>query len=582
MKHTESTSKYRRLARNMVLVTVLAALVPLFVVQIITLRGFSDAYSTKVREHMGELVQKHSQNIDRFLTERLAYIRMLARANSFDQLSDQQFLNQKLAMLKEEYAGVFVDLGLVDADGVQVAYAGPYNLLGADYSETYWFKQAMSSDQYISDVFTGLRGTPHFIVAVRQSRHGRDWILRSTIDFEAFNSLVENIRLGRTGFAFILNRTGLFQTRPRTEVSMNDEPLQEFLYSNLEVQPGTVYESKDRNGVEWIMVMAPLKHGEWILCCRQESADALKVLGRGENAAYLALLLAGIIVGVAAYIMARRMVDRLQEADKEREVMSEKVIEAGRLASIGELAAGIAHEINNPVAIMVEEAGWIQDLMTDGDMNTPDNMGELERAMAQIRTQGSRCKEITHKLLSFARKTDSRTCDIDLNQMALDAVSLLKQKTRYANVHIHTELEDDIPAISASPTEIQQVLVNLINNSVDAIGSNGGDVVLSTRKNGGSVELVISDNGPGIPEPDIDRIFDPFFTTKPVGQGTGLGLSICFGIIDKLGGVIRVKSRVGEGTSFIIKLPAVEEQPGDSGSHCEDIHKSEQQPGGGK
>lgn len=555
MTNSGSGNNYRRLARNMVLIIVLVALTPLALIQGYTLRGLSDAYQKKVREHMGELVQKHSQNIDRFLNERLADIRILARSNSYETLGEQQFLKQKLAMLKEEYTGVFVDMGLVNAQGKQTTYAGPYNLTGADYSETYWFKQALKREQYISDVFTGLRGTPHFIVAVKQLRDGREWILRATIDFEAFNLLVENIRLGKTGFAFILNRTGEFQTKPRTEVNLTGEPFRNYLSSALEIKTTSIFEPRDETGHRSIIVMAPLKRGQWLLCCRQESSDAFKALGQVETAALITLLLAGVAVTLTAFFLARRMVDRLAEADQGKAVMNEKVIEANRLASIGELAAGIAHEINNPVAIMVEEAGWIQDIMADDDLCTPDNLSELERSLIQIKTQGARCKEITHKLLSFARKTDPRISEVNLNEVILDAVSLLRQKTRYVNVHIDTELEPDLPYISASPSEIQQVILNLINNAVDAIGSGGGEVMLSTSRNGEMVEMVVTDTGPGIPEAHLDRIFDPFFTTKQVGEGTGLGLSICFGIAHKLGGSIGVRSQVGEGTTFTIRFP---------------------------
>ena len=555
MTNSGSGNNYRRMARNIVLIMVLVGLVPLALIEGYSLRNFGEVYRKKVLEHMAELVQKHSQNIDRFLIERLADIRMLARSNTFEQLSDLEFLHRRLAMLKEENNGVFVDLGLVNSDGKQIAYAGPFNLSGADYSQTYWFKQALKSEQYISDVFTGLRGSPHFIVAVKQRWDGQDWILRATIDFEAFNVLVENIRLGKTGFAFILNRAGEFQTKPRSEVNLTGRPFMEFLLSGLDIRTTTIVETDEGPTAPSIVVMSPLKLGQWILCCQQESADAFMALNQTEIAALIALIVSGVLVTMVAFFMARRMVDRLTEVDKEKAVMSEKVIEAGRLASIGELAAGIAHEINNPVAIMVEEAGWIQDLKSDGQLNTPENMAELDRALIQIRTQGGRCKEITHKLLSFARKTDPLTSEVDLNQVVLDAVSLLRQKTRYANILIRTELEPNLPEISVSPSEIQQVILNLINNAVDAIGSGGGEVLLTSHSNNEEVELEITDTGQGIPEVDLDRIFDPFFTTKPVGQGTGLGLSICFGIINKLGGSIRVRSRVGEGTTFTIHFP---------------------------
>jgi two-component system NtrC family sensor kinase len=213
---------------------------------------------------------------------------------------------------------------------------------------------------------------------------------------------------------------------------------------------------------------------------------------------------------------------------------------------------------------MVEEAGWIDDLLADEDYGESSTKEELQRAVIQIRTQGQRCKEITHKLLSFARKTDPRSDHVSLNQIVEDTISLIRQKTRYANVKIVAELDENLPFVAAPPSELQQVLLNLVNNAVDAIGSEGGTVTLVTKSENGKVIVEVADTGAGIPEPLLSKIFDPFFTTKPVGQGTGLGLSICFGIVNKLHGDIKVKSQVGLGTSFIIMLPAAE--PTESGA----------------
>ncbi len=128
------------------------------------------------------------------------------------------FLTKKLAILREEYGGVFVDLGLIDPNGVQQAYSGPFNLAKADYADAVWFSETQQSQYYISDVFTGLRGSPHFIVAVKIPWKDQGWILRATVDFNAFNDLVSNIRIGTTGIAFILNRAGELQTKPQIEV----------------------------------------------------------------------------------------------------------------------------------------------------------------------------------------------------------------------------------------------------------------------------------------------------------------------------------------------------------------------------
>lgn len=551
--------RYRLLTGNLVLFVVATSLLPLLITGAIILYKFHDAYQAKVLDHLEELVQKHSQNIDSFLTDRLGDIRVLARASTLDELKNSEFLRRKLEILREEYGGAFVDLGLVNAQGEQVAYAGPFNLAKADYSGAKWFEKTLSGEHYISDVFAGLRGTPHFIVAVKRGCAKNCFVLRATIDFEHFNALVENIRIGATGFAFILNREGKFQTKPPYEVAVQREPYAKLLTGSREPGRTQVMTRADSLGREFIFAVAPLKKGDWLLCLQQQADDAFSNLNRTVQLAWILFAVIGAAVVLIGYIVSKRMVAHVAQADRARAAMSDKVIETGRLASIGELAAGIAHEINNPVAIMVEEAGWIQDLLDEGECHTDENIKEIERAMKQIRTQGGRCKEITHKLLSFARKTDPTEREIDLNELVSEVMGLLSQKIRYANVEIKTDLAAGLPIIKASPSEMQQVFLNLLNNAVDAMGPEGGSIKVATsRMEDGQIAVTVTDTGMGIAEANLARIFDPFYTTKPVGQGTGLGLSIVYGIIKKLGGDISVRSRKGEGTSFKVFMPAAD------------------------
>jgi two-component system NtrC family sensor kinase len=203
---------------------------------------------------------------------------------------------------------------------------------------------------------------------------------------------------------------------------------------------------------------------------------------------------------------------------------------------------------------MVEEAGWIQDLLSEG-IDKADNFEEFKRALDQIQTQGHRCKGITHKLLSFARKTDSRMETLQLNEFVNEVVDLLSQKFKYANIDVDVQLDPELPAIQASATEIQQVLMNILQNAVYAMEKTGGKIAVLTEADDQNISVSIKDTGPGISPDNLARIFDPFFTTRPVGKGTGLGLSICYGIINKMGGRIDVESKLDEGTTFTIVLP---------------------------
>jgi len=547
---------YRSLTRNMVLLVMVISLTPMLLVTGIILKQFSASHHEKIYAHLGELVLKHKQNMDSFLEERLQNIRFLADSIDFDRCGQGNLVDGHLARLQRAYGPVFVDLGVVDEQGQQVAYAGPFRLEKARYADADWFKRAIESRYYTSDVFLGLRGAPHFILSVRKTCQGQKWIIRATIDFVEFNRLVEKIRIGETGFAYILNRTGQFQTKPLFDFTPDlDIYARYFATLQRGIKEVEIQERLDGAGVKSLYVSALLKGGDWLLVYKQASSDAYSDLRNAQTVAVVLFVLGGIAIVALAFSMSGKMVRRIATSDREKEIMNRQVIETGKLASVGELAAGIAHEINNPVAIMVEEAGWLQDLMEDRAYKTDSELKEFERALEQIRTQGKRCKEITHKLLSFARKTDSRIEDFEIGHLIEEVVSLSAQRAKYSNVEIVSHLAPRLPAISASQSELQQVFLNLINNALDAMDKTGGTLTISARQEDGQILISVSDNGPGIPKAILARIFDPFFTTKPVGSGTGLGLSICYGIIHKMGGAISVRSAVDAGTTFEIHIP---------------------------
>jgi two-component system, NtrC family, sensor kinase len=558
---------YKSLTRRMILTVIIVSFTPMILVSGAILYQFHVSYHEKVADHLEELVKKHKKSIDQFLNEKLGEIRFLAQNSELENLCKESYLKRQLATLQQELDPVFVDLGMVNSKGLQIAYAGPFKLGKAQYSEAEWFKQAIQSQYFISDVFLGLRGLPHFIVAVRKSFQGEHWIFRATIDFMAFNNLVENVRIGKTGFAFIVNREGKCQTKPCLDIIPSKTNYMNLLKNgNRDIRKIYIVEAKDDFGKKNIYTSAFLKSGNWMLICQQNKSDAYSDLYRAKKIAALIFLLGGVGIITMAILLSRRMVIHIAQADREKDMMNQQVIETGKLATVGELAAGIAHEINNPVAIMVEEAGWMEDLLEDEEIK--ENLEEFQRALKQINTQGKRCKEITHKLLSFARKTDSRIQVVLMNDLIKDAIGLAEQTAKYSKITIHTNLEENIPFIQASQTEIQQVFLNLINNAVDAMDSKGGGTIdITSRLDGDAIVVDFADNGPGIHRNNLARIFDPFFTTKPVGKGTGLGLSICYGIIKKMGGEIYVQSVVDQGTTFSIHIPIPKDLIEESSMH---------------
>jgi PAS domain S-box-containing protein len=245
----------------------------------------------------------------------------------------------------------------------------------------------------------------------------------------------------------------------------------------------------------------------------------------------------------------------------QRQALINQVIQSERLAAVGRLAAGVAHEINNPLAVIGEITGYLQDLTEEGPALKRRQLDkELQEGLPKVAAQIRRCRSITSRLLSFARKSEVRREVADVSTALDDILPYLTKEARLAGVQIHRRLHAGLPLIRIEDLQLEEVLINLIKNAIHAMSPRGhGNIWLFSAHRGGHVMLTVKDDGPGIAKDVMDRLFDPFVSTKPVGQGTGLGLSICYGIVKHHGGEILVESEPGQGTIFEIALPVARE-----------------------
>lgn len=236
--------------------------------------------------------------------------------------------------------------------------------------------------------------------------------------------------------------------------------------------------------------------------------------------------------------------------DITRDINVQKVMmQQEKLASIGRLSAGVAHEINNPLTTILTSAMLLQE---DADPDSP-----LCKELETIANETLRCREIVTSLLDFARQTKPVKNMFDINDIVISCVLLTKKQAAFKDIRVSQILHDGALPIFVDRGQLEQVMINLILNAVEATGG-GGEITVTTSSTADEdfVEISIGDTGPGIPEADIGRIFDPFFTTK--SHGTGLGLAITHGIIEQHGGTISVQSKTGQGTRFTILLPMTE------------------------
>ena len=237
-----------------------------------------------------------------------------------------------------------------------------------------------------------------------------------------------------------------------------------------------------------------------------------------------------------------------------RKKIEQQMAATERLASLGTLAAGVAHEINNPLAIISESTGWMKQLLAKDELKGMHRRPDFEMALEKVEKSVERAKRITHQLLSFVRKSDSSFSQVDLAGLIDESLQFVEHETKKRNIKIVRKIDCSPVAVWSDPYRIRQALINLLTNAVHAAGEEGA-ITLALEDAADHASITVSDDGPGIPRENLTRIFEPFFSTKAPGEGTGLGLFVSRGVIEKLGGRITVHSEVGKGASFCIRLP---------------------------
>jgi len=556
-------NRYATLRRLILAIMILVPFIPFILVLGIGYYYFTTSLESTTIASMKRIVGDHRQMIESFLRERKADLEFVVHSFRFEQLADPQELYKVFIHLQEESVA-FVDLGLFNEEGIHVAYHGPYRLVGKDYSQEDWFKQVLTQGYYVSDIFLGYRRIPHFIIALAVEEEGKKWVIRATIDTHLFTDLVEKVRIGKTGEAYIVNRQGIFQTERRSGGNLMDRDPDGIIQpsSNDEIR---TFVKKDSKGEEYLYATTWLKDKEWMLVVRQEEADAFRALRSASYIIILVSLIGGALIVAVAFYLTGQIIRRMEVIDTEKDQLGQQLVRATRLAELGQMAAGFAHEINNPLQIMKSEQTLIDTIFSDmkgrGDLKESEDLKEVEDSMAQIKLQIDRCAKITQAILKFGRQSEPVVKDVDLLSFIPEVTSMISKKASVSGITLREQIAENTPIIHVDPSQLQQVLLNLYNNAIDAIverhGSQGGELTVEAGPDeDGRVRLMVQDNGVGINPENLKKVFTPFFTTKPVGKGTGLGLSVCYGIVDSMGGVMEVQSEKGVGTKFVIRLPS--------------------------
>ena len=544
------TLNFRRIWLVFVLVTSGFAIIPVVFFAFIDYNVTKYSVEQEAILRTSRLASNNWRSVSFFLNQRKSALVFTTLDNSFIDLTNPARLASILTNLQRGF-GDFTDIGVINADGLQVAYKGPYNLEGKDYSDQEWFKNVLTEGMYISDVFLGFRNVPHLAIAIKHHLpDGSFYVLRATLEHQ-FTSLLSQNESGGGGDIFLINTKGLLQTPSRyfgDVLSKIPISVPEF------VSQTNVMEAKISDADVLIVGYAYVPETSFILMAAQPKSELMEPwrISRKDLILYLAISITFILIWII--IAVSYMVKRMRISDQKRLGYLHMLEYSNKLATIGRLAAGIAHEINNPLAIINEKAGLIKDYFTF--KTEYKNDPKLIQIVDAITSSVSRCSRITRRLLSFARHIDVSIQSINLKEVIQEVLGFMEKEAEYRAINVDIQVPDDIPEFETDRGKLQQILLNIVNNAFAAL-SDGGQLVLKAENVGEDhVMITCSDNGCGISESDLKHIFEPFFSTKAKsGAGTGLGLSITYGLVKELGGDIQVSSQVNKGTTFTITLP---------------------------
>jgi len=542
-----SANPYGRLRRQMLLVLLCFGLIPLIGMGIAGSVANRDAIVTRMRNVLEAMVKNRKVTVELFLGDTMRQLRFTAASQPVDRLLKPEVLEGLLNQVRQD-GGAIVDLGLIADNGRHLAYAGPYKLQGLDYSGQPWFQQVMVLGRYESDIFLGLRRFPHMVMAVKKREAGRDWILRATADTDLLSALVREGGIESGADVFILNRAGEYQTRYSEEHRL----MEKADIDPIPLHSGVRVAEQRRGGKKELLATAWLRGDSWVLVARQQLPQ-LSLLVPAHPAVMWLLVVGLVTIPILSHVIAQLRLKQFRALEAERATLHESVTQSQKMAAIGRLAVGVAHEINNPLAIIQAQSGVLADIVNDN----PDlpHAAEFKNRVATIERQIERGRKVIHHLLGFSRRVSAELEPVDVVAALEETISFVEKEIESSHVRVVRSYSQDVPIIRSNLAQMQQVFLNLINNAVDAIGKDG-EVRLTVQRSEGGMAVMVEDTGPGILEKDLAKIFEPFFSTKSGdGRHTGLGLAICQEIMRALEGRIGVDSKVGKGTTFTLWFP---------------------------
>jgi two-component system NtrC family sensor kinase len=506
---------------------------------------------------LSALSESQRNTIDLYLQERVVNLFSLFHYTELNLKPIKQEMEYYLENLRQS-SDSFVDVGFINPKGIQTGYAGPFDYLqGKDYSNETWHKNLIQQDKnyIISDIYLGFRNKPHFTIATKQMIDGKFYIMRATLDPDKFYRFLRVLSLGKNVDSSIINDKGVYQIV---------DPGRGKLLGKSDFIPLRDKETGFKEMEKGLIVFSWLTEANWALIVRQPSSAAHLQMLKERKILTISILGILLIMTTAIIYAVKKILGHAEVEAEKRQEMSLQLIHASKLASVGELATGVAHEINNPLAIISSTSGVIKDML-DPQFKLDSSPEKILEELSYIDTAVFRARNITQQLLSYGRKNEPSLVPCNLNTVIKEIVVGVKEKELLLNnIELNLNFDSDLPEISLDPDQIRQVFLNLINNAQDAI-SGPGAITITTKAKEDKIHVEFQDTGEGMTTEQIKQIFNPFYTTKEIGKGTGLGLSVSLGIVESIGGTMEVQSIKGSGSIFSIDFPLDDSKGGING-----------------
>ncbi|MBI9085774.1 MAG: hypothetical protein JEZ11_19405 [Desulfobacterales bacterium] len=529
---------FRQLWIQVVMALLAVAIIPLIILS----RGMYAYGESMLRKNILQSLKAqvvdHRDAIDRFLEERTLDLALILDNSQGLRLSEAGTLETVFGSLQRRLP-CFQDLGIIDGQGRHLAYVGPFHLETRNYGKADWFAAVMDQGVYISDVFMGFRLEPHFIIAVRQMRNDGVRILRATVDARYFHSRVSGLGGHERADAFLLDRAGHYQTRPRTGRRL-------MALSGIDV--GDPFQGVRSETVgETIRLTTWLARVPWLCVVQVRMPEAFAPLHKARTVMAYALGLSAALIVLTVVLTTNRLVALLESKRLSIGRLDRQLRRSSFLASSMDLSQGFFSELRDIQANIDASLAWTRDRAGRHGADEIQTEG-----LEQIRSENDRGRKALESLTAFVRPTEAMVSPVELNGLMDELVAVLSGELRRRRIRIDRDPQGKEITVRSDRAKLRQVFLNLMQNAVAAVDTDGViSISMHGSPQGAAVTLV--DSGSGIDPKDSQRIFEPLFTTRR--DGTGLGLSICRDIMAELGGSVTVDARPDPGAVFTVTIP---------------------------